>query len=114
MGPSDRVDRAVRRRKPSTIAADVPAGGIKNGRVEVGMTKEQVLMSLGYPPTHRTASTDLDTWVYWYTRWKTYNVMFNEAGTVEAITGRAPTVGVAVAPPTPLPTATPAKRGKGK
>jgi hypothetical protein len=29
---------------------------ITDGRVEVGMTREQVLMALGYPPTHRTAS----------------------------------------------------------
>jgi len=87
---------------------------IQDGRIEIGMTKEQVLMSLGYPPTHRTQSTDLNTWVYWYNRWATYNVIFNDQGVVQSIVGRAPSSNVPIVAPTPAPTATPAKRGKRK
>jgi hypothetical protein len=64
---------------------------ITDGRVEVGMTKEQVIMSIGYPPTHRTASTDLNTWVYWYNRWVTYQVQFGADGKVTGFVGNAPT-----------------------
>jgi len=87
---------------------------IQDGRVERGMSKEQVLMSLGYPPTHRTASTDLGTWVYWYNRWKTYNVIFDDQGVVDSIVGDAPTNNAPIVAPTPVPTAAPAKRGKRK
>ena len=48
-------------------------------------------MSLGYPPTHRTASTDVSTWVYWYNRWVTFNVDFGGDGMVATVVGTAPT-----------------------
>src|SRR5262245_21650436 len=65
---------------------------IREGRVEKGMTKEQVLMSLGYPPTHRTASTSANDWTYWYNHWVTYRVVFDDTGKVSNVIGRpAPT-----------------------
>jgi len=76
---------------------------IQDGRVERGMTKEQVIMSLGYPPTHRTASTDLNSWTYWYNRWVTYTVTFNDKGLVDTIIGNAPTKNEVIAQPTPVP-----------
>jgi len=60
---------------------------ISNGRVEKGMTKEQVIMSLGYPPTHRTASTQANIWTYWYNRWVTFVVNFDEQGFVSGYSG---------------------------
>jgi hypothetical protein len=83
---------------------------IEDGRVERGMTKEQVIMSLGYPPTHRTASTDLSTWTYWYNRWVTFEVMFDTNGVVTNTVGNAPTRNEPIQVPTPTPL--PAKRGK--
>jgi len=38
---------------------------IKAGKVEVGMTKEAVLVSRGYPPAHATPSLQQDEWKYW-------------------------------------------------
>jgi hypothetical protein len=88
---------------------------ITDGRVERGMTKEQVIMSLGYPPTHRTASTNLNTWTYWYNRWVTYNVSFDESGKVTNIVGTAPTNNQPIVEPTPVPAAPVHKiRGKSK
>lgn len=87
---------------------------ISDSRVEIGMTKPQVIMSLGYPPTHRTASTDLNTWVYWYNRWVTYQVQFGDDGKVSNLVGNAPTRNQPIAAPTPAPAAHPAKRGKKK
>lgn len=69
---------------------------VREGRVEQGMTREQVIMSLGYPPTHRTPSTELTTWTYWLNRWKTFDVLFDEKGFVMQIVGEAPTGGVPV------------------
>lgn len=86
---------------------------ITDGRVEVGMTREQVLMALGYPPTHRTASLAMTTWTYWYNRWFSYQVQFNGAGVVTAVVGsRAATRGepVAPVPPPPTPAAEPRRR----
>ena len=51
----------------------------------------QVLMALGYPPTHETGSLDQDEWKYWYSRFRTYLVRFGEDGRVESIIGVAPT-----------------------
>lgn len=77
---------------------------ITDGRVERGMTKEQVIMSLGYPPTHRTASTELNTWTYWYNRWVTFQVQFGPDGKVSNLVGNAPTHNETIVAPTPVPT----------
>jgi SmpA/OmlA family protein len=87
---------------------------IHDGRVEKGMTREQVIMSLGYPPTHRTASTTANEWTYWYNRWVTYKVEFDNGGLVSNVVGRpAPTQDQPIQPdPKPTPKAT--RAGKGK
>ncbi len=80
---------------------------IHDGRVERGMTKEQVIASLGYPPTHRTASTAANVWTYWYNRWVTYKVQFDDQGRVSNVIGRpAPTQDQPIQPDaTPVPKA---------
>jgi hypothetical protein len=50
---------------------------IEQGLVEPGMTREQVLMSIGYPPVHRTPSLDAPAWTYWENRWVTFIVHFD-------------------------------------
>ena len=88
---------------------------ITEARVERGMTKPQVLMSLGYPPTHRTASTNLNIWTYWYNQWVTYQVNFDDSGKVANIVGTAPTNNQPIIAPTPIPAAPVHKiRGKSK
>jgi hypothetical protein len=90
---------------------------IKEGRVERGMTRDQVILSLGYPATHKTPSLDAREWTYWYNRWVTYKVAFDDAGKVATVIGRpAPTQDQAIQedpPPAPAPKA-PAKKSKGK
>jgi len=87
---------------------------IHDGRVEKGMTRDEVIMSLGYPPTHRTASTTSNEWTYWYNHWVTYKVQFDDKGIVSNVIGRpAPTQDQPIQPdPTPVPK--PAAHGKGK
>jgi len=50
---------------------------IEQGVVEPGMTKDQVIMALGYPPAHRTPSLDAPMWTYWANRWATFEVYFD-------------------------------------
>lgn len=49
---------------------------IQNGQLEKGMTREQVLMSRGIPPSNRTPSLDSPTWTYWKNRWDAQVVYF--------------------------------------
>jgi len=52
------------------------------GTVANGMSKEAVLMAYGYPPSHRTPSLDVDSWLYWVGTRTTKRVNFNSEGRV--------------------------------
>jgi len=72
--------------KPKVEQLDVQARSlIYAGRVEPGMTKHQVVMSLGFPPQHKTPSTALDVWIYFKRSMSPYSVIFKE-GVVIAVT----------------------------
>ena len=45
--------------------------------VAVGMTREQVLMALAYPPAHRTPHLEGQVWTYWVDRDDTFRVYFD-------------------------------------
>lgn len=49
---------------------------IKAGEIQVGMSKDAVLMAYGYPPAHRTPSLESDQWVYWLNRFVNRPVLF--------------------------------------
>jgi len=71
-------------RMPKETRALIEFGDIANG-----MTKAQVLMALGYPPAHRTASLESPVWNYWQDRWHQFSVFF-EGGKVSRYTPRGP------------------------
>ncbi|MCF8131367.1 MAG: hypothetical protein K9N10_22890 [Deltaproteobacteria bacterium] len=56
---------------------------IRRGKIEIGMSKDAVLMSYGYPPAHRTANLSYMTWVYWHNRFNTISVEFLDDKVVE-------------------------------
>jgi hypothetical protein len=56
---------------------------IESGTLALGMTKEQVLMTRGYPPRHKTASTKASRWVYWSSRFVQLTLVFREGVLVE-------------------------------
>lgn len=58
---------------------------IEEGKVVRGMTREQVLISLGYPATHRTPDLKANVWHYWASRRAPYEVRFDERGVVHSI-----------------------------
>jgi hypothetical protein len=72
------VAPVARKGKPAPASdADKIRKDIETGAVESGMTRDQVLMALGYPPAHRTPSLQSPTWTYWENRWATFEVVFD-------------------------------------
>jgi hypothetical protein len=59
---------------------------IRESKVLPGMTREQVIISVGYPPTHKTPSLDAPVWNLWASRAGRYEVHWNK-GTVEKVVG---------------------------
>lgn len=53
---------------------------VDHGRPVKGMSKKAFLMTFGYPPKHRTQSLELDTWMYWTSRWVTKAYHFDSKG----------------------------------
>jgi hypothetical protein len=64
-------------KKGSAPEVDKFRKAIDEGQVEVGMTKDEVLMAIGYPPAHRTPSLDSAVWTYWSNRWESFHVYFD-------------------------------------
>ncbi len=78
--------------KPSCQKAENISGlnetdlkGIRAGDVRIGMTKKGVIHAIGYPPDHRTPSTDADEWLYWKHQFDRFRVHFDDEGTVVRI-----------------------------
>lgn len=63
--------------------APIDQQGIREGRALVGMSKEAVLLAIGYPPEHATPSLDSDEWRYWLGKLDTMMVIFAEGRVVE-------------------------------
>jgi hypothetical protein len=59
--------------------------GIKAGRAMIGMTKQGVMVALGYPAKSKTPSTDGNAWVYWKGRFNMLTVHFGDNGKVESL-----------------------------
>ena len=51
--------------------------GILAGRALPGMTKDAVILAIGYPPEHATPSLESNLWRYWKNRWGTMLVHFD-------------------------------------
>jgi outer membrane protein assembly factor BamE (lipoprotein component of BamABCDE complex) len=59
--------------------------GVEAGKVFKGMTRDGVILAIGYPPQHKTPSTDAKIWKYWSSRFNTFDVIFDEKGKVKYI-----------------------------
>jgi len=92
---------------------DEVQSAIGKAKVERGMTREQVLLSLGYPPAHKTPSLKDLEWTYWYNHWTTFKVLFDERGKVAGVVGRpAPTAEVTIENADPVPPSAVKKKPK--
>ena len=57
---------------------------IMAGVFELGMTKEEIILAIGYPPKHRTSSLVSNKWRYWESRFDTVLLHF-KSGVLEHI-----------------------------
>lgn len=60
---------------------------IKAGRLMRGMTREQVLMAVGYPVASYTPELDAPLWRYWVSRSGEYQVFWGDDGRVDKVFG---------------------------
>jgi hypothetical protein len=51
---------------------------IMAGNFEPGMTKEEIILAIGYPPKHKTPSLDRNAWRYWQSKWDTVLLYFKD------------------------------------
>jgi hypothetical protein len=50
----------------------------RQGKLIVGMTKQEVLLTYGYPPEHKTKSLDESSWRYWINTLSTKEICFDD------------------------------------
>lgn len=81
---------------PQKKAAGWPSdirNALQLGRVMVGMTREQVLISLAYPPRNATPDLNSDTWRYWTAHSDSpVELVFDKQGVLKRIDGAPPAV----------------------
>lgn len=73
---------------PKTKIASFPADvreAIRQGKVMSGMTKEQVIIAVGYPEADQTPSLDSSTWSYWLSSFESYQLKWSQDGRVKEI-----------------------------
>ncbi|MCX5638587.1 MAG: hypothetical protein NTX52_12990, partial [Planctomycetota bacterium] len=62
--------------------SEVDRNGIEAGKALPGMSKQGVMIALGYPAKHKTPSLESNHWTYWTGRYGQITVDFDESGKV--------------------------------
>jgi hypothetical protein len=65
---------------------------IETARVTRGMSRQQVLMALGYPISSETPNLDVRQWRYWLWSFTPFTVNFSDDGKVSSVTTDADTL----------------------
>jgi hypothetical protein len=72
--------------RPRIAAMPPPVrDAIRAGKVALGMSKDEVIVALGYPPTHATPSLDSPQWKYWHSGFGSFLVVWDNAGRVKDV-----------------------------
>lgn len=58
---------------------------IRGGKVTLGMTREQAIVAVGYPPLHQTPKLDAPQWKYWHTSFGSYLVVWDGSGRLKDV-----------------------------
>jgi len=62
-------------RSPVSVAGKF-SKDVLGGQLRLGMTKAEAIMTRGYPPAHKTYSTEADRWTYWSSRFIQMSILF--------------------------------------
>ena len=60
---------------------------IASARIVIGMTREQVMMSVGVPVSSENHNLDDKTWRFWLGSFSEYHVTFDDSGRVAEVSG---------------------------
>jgi len=72
---------------------------IRQGKVMVGMTREQAIASIGYPLTSENVSLDAPTWRIWRSSHGEYDLNFGADGRIKSISGDDGVTGLVIYQP---------------
>jgi hypothetical protein len=94
------AQRYIVKDDPKARLATYPAKvreAISDARVSPGMTKEQVLMAVGYPVSSENPNLEARTWRYWLSSFAEFQVIWDANGRVKEIATDVSTRNVVVA-----------------
>jgi hypothetical protein len=74
------------KKKLATYSRDIQEA-IKAMKVRKGMTKEQVIMSLGHPVTSENPDPNAGIWRYWLSSFDEFQVVWDASGRIKDIQG---------------------------
>jgi hypothetical protein len=89
--------RYVVKQDPRAVVAAAPPkirAAIESARVTKGMTREQVLIALGYPISNENPHLDAATWKYWLWTFSPFRVQFDGNGEVSRVSGDRDTLAI--------------------
>lgn len=107
------VAKLVLKDDPKTKLAGYPKAvreAIEAGRIMLGMSKEQVLMTMGHPLTDENPRLDVPYWKYWWSSFGRYDVYWNSAGRVSKVDAHPETLAQVLAKGNAAATSAPAKQ----
>jgi hypothetical protein len=89
--------RYIVKQDPRAIVAAAPQKvrtAIESARVTKGMTRDQVLIALGYPIGNENPHLDATVWKYWLWTFSPFRVQFDSNGEVVRVSGDRETLAV--------------------
>jgi hypothetical protein len=93
--PAQWLDKAVLADDPRPKLENLPSGvraAILSGRLAKGMTREQVIMAMGYPQANDKKGMDAPSWRYWWSSFVPYYVYWS-GNKLSRIDGQGEVVG---------------------
>ena len=84
------VNKVVVNTDPRPRIASYPLAvqeAIRQGKVMIGMTREQCIVAVGYPLTSENTSIDATTWRVWRSTHEEYQLNFGPDGHLRSVTG---------------------------
>jgi hypothetical protein len=82
------AQRYIVSRNPRQLLASMPPRireAVNSARLTTGMTREQVVMAVGYPVSSETASLNAPAWKFWLWSFSPFTVHFDSQGRVARI-----------------------------